>query len=151
MSIKAIHAIRAQRKLEAAARNANQTAKDPPLYLLIARKSSFKEVLELKLKKDPFEEGMPWFRRLQKVLCDVMGHPITEATIMGFILGNTVILALYHEDMSLGFERILDVLNMVTTLLLYLYKEIHSLNVKDRITPPKNVCDLFYSGFACEI
>ena len=113
VSINTIHAVRAQRKVEAASKNAAKVVKKVPWYRLIARKSSFKEVLELKLEKDPFDYNMTIFRRFQKLLCAVMGHAAVELLINAFILGNTVVLALYHHDMNPDFERSLDIANLV--------------------------------------
>ena len=57
---------------------------------------------------------MTWKRRLQRMMCNILGHPYVEMFIMGFILANTVVLALHHHEIDTKFKKILDALNLVS-------------------------------------
>lgn len=111
--IKTIHSIRTQKKIEEITYRVPKEPEPPSLYRLIASKNSFKEILDEKLKNETFRTEMTWTRRLQRMMCDVMGHPAVEFTIMGFILANTVVLALHHHEIDKQFKKVLDVLNLV--------------------------------------
>lgn len=111
--IKTIHSIRTQKKIEEITYRVPKESEPPSLYRLIASKNSFKEILDEKLKNETFRTEMTWTRRLQRMMCDVMGHPAVEFTIMGFILANTVVLALHHHEIDTQFKKVLDVLNLV--------------------------------------
>ena len=113
--IKSIHSIRTQRKIDELTGKSKRKSEPPSLFRLIASKNSFKEILDEKLKNDTFRTDMTCIRRLQRVMCDVMGHPAMEFIIMGFILANTVVLALHHHQIEAEFKRVLDILNLVGT------------------------------------
>lgn len=118
--IKTIHSIRTQKKIEEITYRVPKEPEPPSLSRLIASKNSFKEILDEKLKNETFRTEMTWSRRLQRMMCDVMGHPAVEFTIMGFILANTVVLALHHNNIDEQFKKVLDVLNLVFAFLFIL-------------------------------
>ena len=122
--IKTIHSIRTQKKVEEITYRVPRKPKRPSLFRLIASKNSFKEILDEKLKNEAFRTEMTWQRRLQRMMCDVVGHPAAEMIIMGFILANTVVLALHHHEIEPQFKKVLDVLNLV------------SIQVEVNINPP---------------
>ncbi|KAL9954360.1 hypothetical protein ACROYT_G041885 [Oculina patagonica] len=115
--IKTIHSIRTQKKIEEITYRVPKEPEAPSLFKLIASKNSFKEILDEKLKNETFRTEMTWTRRLQRTMCDVMGHPAVEFTIMGFILANTVVLALHHHHIDTQFKKVLDVLNLMFTVI----------------------------------
>lgn len=117
--IKTIHSIRTQKKIEEITYRVPKESEPPSLFRLIASKNSFKEILDEKLKNETFRTEMTWKRRLQRTMCDVMGHPAVEFTIMGFILANTVVLALHHHHIDTQFKKVLDVLNLVLGFVLF--------------------------------
>ena len=111
--IKTIHSIRTQKKVEEITFRVPKEPPPPSLLRLIGSKNSFKEILDEKMKNEAFRTDMTWKRRLQRMMCDVMGHSIVEVTIMGFILANTVVLAVDHHQIDSQFKKVLDVLNLV--------------------------------------
>ena len=111
--IKTIHAIRTQKKIEEINFRIPEVPEPPSLLRLIGSKNSFKEILDEKMKDESFRTAMSWKRRLQRKMCEVLGHPAVEMCIMGFILANTVVLALHHHQIEAEFKRVLDVLNLV--------------------------------------
>ncbi|RMX46589.1 hypothetical protein pdam_00019719 [Pocillopora damicornis] len=113
--IKTIHSIRTQKKVEEITFRVPKEPPPPSLLRLIGSKNSFKEILDEKMKNEAFRTNMTWKRRLQRMMCDVMGHSIVEVTIMGFILANTVVLAVDHHQIDSQFKKVLDVLNLMFT------------------------------------
>lgn len=128
--IKTIHSIRTQKKIEEINNRSPKDSEPPSLYRLIASKNSFKEILDEKLKNETFRTEMTWKRRLQRTMCDVMGHPAVEFTIMGFILANTVVLALHHHQIDTHFKKVLDVLNLVLVYVLLCHVSVHTVHIK---------------------
>ena len=128
--IKTIHSIRTQKKIEEINNRSPKDSEPPSLYRLIASKNSFKEILDEKLKNETFRTEMTWKRRLQRMMCDVMGHPAVEFTIMGFILANTVVLALHHHQIDTHFKKVLDVLNLVLVYVLLCHVSFHTVHIK---------------------
>lgn len=116
--IKTIHCIRTQKKIEEINFRVPKEPEPPSLLRLIASKNSFKEILEEKMKNEAFRTEMSWKRRLQRKMCEVLGHPSVEMLIMGFILANTVVLALHHHKIDADFKKVLDILNLVSEDLL---------------------------------
>ena len=112
--IKTIHAVRTQKKIEEINFRTPKEPEPPSLYRLIGSKNSFKEILDEKLKDETFRTEMTWKRRLQRMMCNILGHPYVEMFIMGFILANTVVLALHHHEIDAKFKKILDALNLVS-------------------------------------
>ena len=112
--IKTIHSVRTQKKIEEITFRTPKEPKPPSIFRLIASKNSFKEILDEKLEDETFRTEMTWKRRLQRMMCDVLGHPSVEMCIMGFILANTVVLALYHHEINVQFKKVLDALNLVS-------------------------------------
>lgn len=128
--IKTIHSIRTQKKIEEINNRSPKDSEPPSLYRLIASKNSFKEILDEKLKNETFRTEMTWQRRLQRMMCDVMGHPAVEFTIMGFILANTVVLALHHHQIDTHFKKVLDVLNLVLVYVFLYHISFHTVHIK---------------------
>jgi len=128
--IKTIHSIRTQKKIEEINNRSLKDSEPPSLYRLIASKNSFKEILDEKLKNETFRTEMTWQRRLQRMMCDVMGHPAVEFTIMGFILANTVVLALHHHQIDTHFKKVLDVLNLVLVYVFLCHISFHTVHIK---------------------
>ena len=128
--IKTIHSIRTQKKIEEINNRSLKDSEPPSLYRLIASKNSFKEILDEKLKNETFRTEMTWKRRLQRMMCDVMGHPAVEFTIMGFILANTVVLALHHHQIDTHFKKVLDVLNLVLVYVLLCHVSFNTVHIK---------------------
>lgn len=112
--IKTIHAVRTQKKIEEINFRTPKEPEPPSLYRLIGSKNSFKEILDEKLKDETFRTEMTWKRRLQRMMCNILGHSYVEMFIMGFILANTVVLALHHHEIDAKFKKILDALNLVS-------------------------------------
>lgn len=112
--IKTIHSIRTQKKIEEINFRVPKEPEPPSLFRLIASKNSFKEILDEKLKNETFRTEMTWQRRLQRMMCNVVGHPYVEMLIMGFILANTVVLAVDHHQIDTQVKKVLDVLNLVS-------------------------------------
>ena len=111
--VKTIHSIRTQKKIEEITFRVPKEPPPPSLLRVIGSKNSFKEILDEKLKNETFRTEMTWTRRLQRMMCDIMGHPAAEVIIMGCILANTVVLALHHHQIDEQFKKVLDVLNLV--------------------------------------
>lgn len=57
---------------------------------------------------------LPFFKPLRKCMRAIAESALFDAVIVGIILMNTVVLALYHYGISKSFEKILDLSNMVS-------------------------------------
>ncbi|PFX17439.1 Sodium channel protein type 4 subunit alpha B [Stylophora pistillata] len=106
-----------QKKVEEITYRVPKEPPPPSLFRLIGSKNSFKEILDEKMKNDAFRTDMKWTRRLQRMMCDVMGHSIVEVFFLGFILANTVVLAVDHHQIDSQFKKVLDVLNLMFTII----------------------------------
>ncbi|KAL9953553.1 hypothetical protein ACROYT_G040985 [Oculina patagonica] len=60
---------------------------------------------------------LPFFKPMRKGMRTVAESAAFDAVIIGVILLNTIVLALYHHGIEKSFERILDLCNMVFTII----------------------------------
>ncbi|KXJ05965.1 Sodium channel protein 1 brain [Exaiptasia diaphana] len=90
------------------------------IFKKIGSKNTFKDVLDEKLKNDLFTQDMRCWPRFQRILLSAVDHPLFELAVNGFILANTVVLALYHYGINDGFKYVLDILNLVFTAIFLL-------------------------------
>lgn len=57
---------------------------------------------------------LPFFKPLRKSMRAIAASALFDAVIVGIILMNTVVLALYHHGINKSFEKVLDLANMVS-------------------------------------
>ncbi|XP_031569259.1 sodium channel protein 60E-like, partial [Actinia tenebrosa] len=117
--LRAIKAMRLEQEAQAKQRSHSLARKDSVLKS-IGTKGTFKDVLDEKLKNYSFTQDMRKWPKFQRFLLKMIDHPSFELVVNAFILGNTVVLALYHHGIDEGFRQILDILNLGFTAIFFL-------------------------------
>ncbi|KAJ7374231.1 hypothetical protein OS493_007307 [Desmophyllum pertusum] len=70
-----------------------------------------------KTKGETCLNKLPFFKPMRKCMRTIAEWAAFDAIIIGIILMNTIVLALYHHGIEKSFERVLDLCNMVFTII----------------------------------